>query len=123
LTNAVYFDIFGIMKVEQAVKALGALAQDSRLSIYRALVQQGPSGLAAGALSEKLDVPAPTMSFHLSQLSNAGLIKSTRDGRSIIYAADYDTMRQLLNFLTENCCRGENCNETVSRPRSSGKSR
>jgi ArsR family transcriptional regulator, arsenate/arsenite/antimonite-responsive transcriptional repressor len=123
LTDAIYFDIFGNMKVEQAVKALGALAQDSRLSIYRALVQQGPSGLAAGALSGKLDVPAPTMSFHLSQLSNAGLIKSTRDGRSIIYAADYDAMRELLNFLTANCCRGENCTETVSRPRSSGKSR
>ena len=111
------------MKVEQAVKALAALAQDSRLSVFRILVQKGPSGLPAGAISEKLDVPAPTLSFHLSQLSNAGLIKSTRDGRSIIYAADYDAMRELVNFLMENCCRGEVCNETVSRPRSSGKSR
>lgn len=94
------------MKAKYAVEALGALAQESRLSVFRLLVKQGPSGLPAGAIGDKLGIPAPTLSFHLSQLSRAGLVKSRRESRSIIYSADYDGIQQLINFLTENCCQG-----------------
>jgi ArsR family transcriptional regulator len=94
------------MKVVDAVEALGALAQESRLSVFRLLVKQGPSGLPAGAISEKLGIPAPTLSFHLSQLNHAGLVKSRRESRSIIYSADYETIKGLINFLMENCCQG-----------------
>lgn len=94
------------MKAQNAVEALGALAQESRLSVFRLLVKQGPSGLPAGAISEKLDIPSPTLSFHLSQLSRAGLVKSRRESRSIIYSADYESIQKLINFLMENCCQG-----------------
>jgi DNA-binding transcriptional ArsR family regulator len=90
-----------------AVGALGALAQETRLAIFRLLVQAGPEGLPAGAIAERLGVAPPTLSFHLSQLSNAGLVTSVRQSRSIVYAPDFDAMRGLVGFLTENCCGGD----------------
>lgn len=92
------------MKVKNAVRALSALAQESRLEVFKLLVRKGASGLAAGELSERLGLPPATMSFHLKELSNAGLITSRRESRSIIYSADYNHMKALIDFLLENCC-------------------
>ena len=94
------------MKSEIAVRALSALAQETRLAIFRRLIVAGPNGLAAGALAGLLDVPAPTLSFHLKEMEGAGLVHRRRDGRNIYYTADYEQMRGLLLFLTEDCCRG-----------------
>jgi len=95
------------MKKLDAVGALGALAQETRLDIFRLLVQAGAEGVPAGRIGDRLGLPSPTLSFHLNALRHAGLIVPRREGRSILYAADYDTMNDLLGFLTENCCRGE----------------
>lgn len=92
------------MKTNDAVKALGALAQDSRLDVFRLLVRKGQPGMAAGELSDHFGLPPATMSFHLKELTNAGLITSRRESRSIIYSANYAHMQKLLNFLLENCC-------------------
>ena len=92
------------MKSKPAVAALSALAQESRLAVFRALVQAGPSGLCPSELTEKLSVTGPTLSFHLAQLRHAGLITVTREGRSLHYAANFDAMNALIGFLTENCC-------------------
>jgi len=92
------------MKTNDAVKALGALAQESRLEIFRLLVRKGAAGMAAGDLSGHFEMPPATMSFHLKELNNAGLIDSRRESRSIIYAANYGHMQELLGFLMENCC-------------------
>lgn len=97
------------MQSENAVRALGALAQDHRLAAYRQLVQAGPEGIAAGTLAERLGLPASSMSFHLAQLGNAGLVTQQRRGRSIIYSADYAAMGRLMAYLTENCCGGASC--------------
>ena len=97
------------MKTPQAVKALAALAQDTRLAIYRLLVQQGPEGLSAGTIAERLDIPGATLSFHLKELANAGMAESRQNGRFVYYSANYDQMNGLLAYLTENCCQGENC--------------
>lgn len=97
------------MESETAIRALGALAQEHRLALFRLLVQAGPDGLAAGAIAEALGVPASSLSFHLSQLSGAGLIAQRRDGRSLIYSADYRAMNALVGFLMENCCGGGAC--------------
>ena len=94
------------MEMVAALDALGALAQESRLSVFRLLVQRGPEGLAAGQIAEKLDIPPATLSFHLGQLGQAGLVTSTRNGRSIVYAADFKGMDRLMGFLYENCCQG-----------------
>ena len=94
------------MESNEAVKALGALAQETRLAAFRILVEAGPDGMAAGALAESLDIAAPTLSFHLAALAQAGLVTSARDGRSIVYAAEFGAMRGLVDFLTENCCGG-----------------
>lgn len=94
------------MKREEVIAALGALAQESRLDIFRMLVQKGTDGLPAGDIGRKLGLPAPTLSFHLGQLRHAGLLSAHRHSRSIAYAADYRTMNALLKFLTENCCSG-----------------
>jgi DNA-binding transcriptional ArsR family regulator len=104
LTYVGYFDIIGNMKNNDAVKALGALAQESRLEIFRLLVRKGSTGMAAGDLSTHFEMPPATMSFHLKELSNAGLIASRRESRSIIYAANYGHMQSLISFLMENCC-------------------
>ncbi len=104
------------METKQAVQALSALAQESRLAIFRLLVQAGPAGLAAGAIGEKLDLPPATLSFHLAGLTRAGLAQSRQDGRFVIYSADYAAMNALVGFLTENCCQGASC-ETPTRTR------
>ena len=86
--------------------ALAALAQETRLSVFRLLVEAGPQGVAAGALGETLQVPAATLSFHLKELSHAGLVTSRQEGRFVYYAASYEHMAALMGFLTQNCCRG-----------------
>lgn len=97
------------------VRALGALAQEHRLATFRLLVEAGPDGLAAGALADRLDVPASSLSFHLSQLAKAGLVSQRRQSRSIIYAADFAAMNTLIAYLTENCCQGTPCAPVPSR--------
>lgn len=97
------------MESNTAVEALAALAQDSRLQVYRLLVQAGPEGLAASELAERLGIPANTLSFHLKTLSHADLVLARQDGRYIYYSANYEQMNALLDFLTENCCGGRSC--------------
>jgi ArsR family transcriptional regulator len=106
------------MKKSTAVAALGALAQESRLEIFRLLVQKGPEGLAAGDIGDRLGLPSPTLSFHLNQLRFAGLVSSRRVSRSIIYSANFKAMNGLLAYLTENCCGGrqELCVPEVCEP-------
>jgi Predicted transcriptional regulators len=94
------------METSSAVAALAALAQENRLDIFRLLVQAGAQGLPAGQIAERLGIAAPTLSFHLAQLKHAGLVHQRRDGRSLIYATNYDGMNALMSFLTENCCAG-----------------
>ena len=94
------------MESELAVKRLSALAQDSRLAVFRLLIQAGPPGIAAGEIARSLGVPANSLSAQLTILANAGLVASRRDGRSIIYAADYAGMSGLLVYLMEDCCQG-----------------
>jgi ArsR family transcriptional regulator, arsenate/arsenite/antimonite-responsive transcriptional repressor len=100
------------MKSEDALAGLSALAQETRLAIFRRLVRAGPAGESAGQIAEALGTPAPTLSFHLKELERAGLISQRRESRSLIYAARYDGMRELLAFLMEDCCAGrpEICN-------------
>lgn len=97
------------MTADDTIRALGALAQEHRLAAFRLLVQAGPEGMAAGALAEALGVPPSSMSFHLAQLTHAGLITQRRQSRSLIYAADYAAMNALMGYLTENCCGGAAC--------------
>lgn len=92
-----------------AVAALGALAQEHRLGLFRLLVQAGPDGMAAGAIAEALGVPNSSLSFHLAQLNRAGLITQERRHRSLIYRADYAAMNDLVGYLLENCCGGAGC--------------
>jgi DNA-binding transcriptional ArsR family regulator len=92
------------MESQPAVRALAALAQDTRLAVYRLLVQHGPSGLAAGEIAAQLAIAPATLSFHLKELAHAGLVSARQDGRFIYYAADFAAMGALLAFLTENCC-------------------
>ena len=93
-----------------AIAALGALAQETRLALFRLLVASGPAGLAAGSIAERLSVAPSSLSFHLQQLVHAGLITQRRLSRQLIYSAEYGTMNKLLFYLTENCCgRGEAC--------------
>jgi ArsR family transcriptional regulator len=95
------------MEKPDVITALAALAQESRLDIFRLLIQAGPEGLPAGQIGERLGLPPATLSFHLQQLKHAGLATCRRDGRSLIYSAAYGTMNDLLGFLTENCCQGD----------------
>jgi DNA-binding transcriptional ArsR family regulator len=97
------------METKDAVAALGALAQDNRLDVFRLLIRTGPQGMPAGGIADRLKIAAATLSFHLAQLRQAGLITMKRDGRSLIYSADYDGMNELMHFLTENCCAGADC--------------
>src|SRR6266849_809786 len=94
----------------EAIAALGALAQETRLALFRLLVTCGPEGMAAGAIAERLGVPPSSLSFHLQELVHAGLISQRRSSRHLIYSAEYAAMSELLAYLTENCCgRGEAC--------------
>jgi ArsR family transcriptional regulator len=97
------------METKAVVTALSALAQDSRLAIFRALVQAGPAGLAAGRISELTGIAPSSLSFHLKELSHAGLASSQQSGRNVIYRAEFAAMNDLLGFLTENCCGGNPC--------------
>ena len=95
-----------MMKSAQVVKALSALAQPTRLAIYRLLVTVGPEGMAAGQMAEKLEVAPATLSFHFKTLNHAGLIESRQDGRFVFYAANFSVMNGIVDYLTENCCGG-----------------
>jgi len=108
------------MEKLDAIAALAALAQESRLDVFRLLVQAGTEGLPAGQIAERLALPANTLSFHLNQLRHAGLVTFRRESRSLIYAAEYAAMNDLLAYLTENCCQGDpagcgagNCDTTA----------
>jgi ArsR family transcriptional regulator len=106
------------MKKEKTIAALAALAQESRLDVFRMLVQSGPDGMPAGEIGARLGVPSPTLSFHLNHLRHAGLVTCRRDSRSIIYSADYKAMNDLISYLMENCCRGnaEQCAPAACKP-------
>lgn len=98
------------MKQLEAVAALAALAQASRLSIYRLLVKRGPAGHAAGEISDKLKIAGPSLSFHLKELAHAGLVTARKDGRFVFYSANFQRMNDLVGFLTDNCCgQGTQC--------------
>jgi len=97
------------METKSAITALAALAQESRLAIFRLLVAVGPEGLAASKIAEQLDVPSSSLSFHLKELSHADLIVARQDGRFIIYSANFAAMNDLIGFLTESCCGGNPC--------------
>ena len=97
------------MQEADVVRALAALAQEVRLRVFRALVVAGPAGLTPGDLAAQLEVAPNTLSFHLKELSHAGLISQERQGRNLIYRAAFDTMNALLAYLTENCCEGQGC--------------
>ena len=100
---------FPLMKSASAVEALSSLAQEHRLALFRLLVQAGDNGMAAGAIAEALGVPNSSLSFHLAQLKNAGLILRERQHRSLIYRANYSAMNALVAYLMENCCAGADC--------------
>lgn len=97
------------MKSTAAVEALAALAQEHRLALFRLLVQAGDNGMPAGAIAENLGIPNSSLSFHLAHLTRAGLIQQRRQGRSLIYTADYGAMNALVGYLMENCCGGTAC--------------
>jgi ArsR family transcriptional regulator len=102
------------MESKAAIGALAALAQDSRLQVYRLLVQAGPEGVAASEIAEKLGIPANTLSFHLKTLSHADLVLSRQEGRFVYYSANYEQMNGLLAFLSKNCCGGRSCLPTAA---------
>ena len=102
------------MKTKAVVLALAALAQDSRLAIFRALIQAGPAGLAAGRIGELTSIAPSSLSFHLKELSHADMVSSQQAGRFVIYTANFSTMNALLGFLTENCCGGNPCTPVCS---------
>jgi len=97
------------MKTNDAIKALAALAQATRLDVFRLLVQHGAEGLSASVIAEKLHLPNATPSFHLKELSQANLVSARQEGRFIYYAASYPAMNELVGYLTENCCDGNDC--------------
>lgn len=97
------------MESKNAIAALVALAQESRLTVFRLLVQAGPAGLAAGKISEATGIPPSSLSFHLKELAHASMVDSRQEGRFIIYEANFSTITALMAFLTKNCCGGEPC--------------
>ncbi|MES2354248.1 MAG: metalloregulator ArsR/SmtB family transcription factor [Pseudomonadota bacterium] len=105
------------METTNAVKALAAIAQDSRLAIFRALVQAGPNGLPAGKIGELLSIPPSSLSFHMKELTHADMVSSRQEGRFVIYVANFSTMNSLLAFLTDNCCGGNPCTPGRKRTR------
>jgi DNA-binding transcriptional ArsR family regulator len=107
------------METKQAVEALSAMAQETRLDALRLLVQAGPAGLAAGEIARRLEVPAPTLSFHLRALLHAGLVQTAREGRSLFYSADFGRLQSLVDFLSQSCCSQAG----AERPRAARRSR
>jgi ArsR family transcriptional regulator len=105
------------MDNKTVVSALAALAQDSRLAIYRLLVQAGPAGLSASKIADALAIVPSSLSFHLKELAQAGMVTQTRNGRSLIYAANFETMSGLVEFLTANCCGGNPCSAAAGTSR------
>lgn len=119
LTPTKHFYIFGNMETKNVITALSALAQETRLSIYRLLVETGPGGLPVGVIAETLGLANATLSFHLKELTQAGLTVAAPNGRSIIYSTNFTTMNELVGFLTENCCAGASCATVLDcKPRS-----
>jgi len=105
------------MEIKSVVTALAALAQESRLAIFRLLIQAGPEGLSAGKIGEALGIPPSSLSFHMKELAHADLVSSRQESRYVIYSANFRTMNELLGFLTENCCGGKPCAPTpLSQP-------
>ena len=106
------------MDNKSAVTQLASIAQEARLDIFRLLVQAGSNGLAAGVISETLSIPSSTLSFHLKELSHAGMVNSRQESRFIYYSANYEAMNSLLAYLTENCCAGQQacCPDTTCEP-------
>jgi DNA-binding transcriptional ArsR family regulator len=105
------------MEKSDAVAALAALAQDNRLDVFRLLVQAGPEGMPAGQVADALDLAPNTLTFHFDRLRSAGLVTVRREGRSMIYAARFDTMNAVIAFLTENCCAGAaDCAAPICKP-------
>ncbi|RFP12917.1 MULTISPECIES: helix-turn-helix transcriptional regulator [unclassified Duganella] len=104
------------MDTKQALAALSSLAQDSRLAVFRLLVQVGSDGMAASKIAERLDISPSSLSFHLKELSHAGMVGSRQDGRFVIYTADVGAMNGLIGFLTENCCGGLPCGVSECSP-------
>jgi ArsR family transcriptional regulator, arsenate/arsenite/antimonite-responsive transcriptional repressor len=102
------------MKIETAVQSLAALAQESRLQVFRLLVQAGPEGLPAGEIAERLGIPTSTLSFHLKTLNHAGLVESRHHSRFVYYSANFGVMNALLGYLSDNCCGGRSCTPTAS---------
>lgn len=99
------------METKQVISALTAIAQESRLAVFRLLIQTGKEGMKASKIAERLMIPASSLSFHLKELSHANLITAQSEGRYITYRANYEVMNALLGFLTENCCSGATCND------------
>ena len=113
-----YFHNTGTMELVAVLSALTGLAQETRLAIFRLLVEQGPEGFAAGEIAEKLALANATLSFHLKEMTRAELLKARQVGRFIYYSANYTTMNELVGYLTENCCRGVGCDiACVPKPR------
>src|ERR1700687_554972 len=104
IARALPFDIIANMKSKKAIAALSALASEARLAVFRLLVKRGPEGYTPSDLSRRLNVPAPTLSFHLKGLVQAGLVVNRREGRNLFYSPNFEQMNALLGFLTENCC-------------------
>lgn len=102
------------METKDIISALGALAQESRLTIFRLLVETGPAGLPVGAIAEKLGLANATLSFHLKELTTARLTIATPNGRSIVYSANFGTMNSVIGYLTENCCAGSSCSPSIA---------
>lgn len=102
------------MQSNDAVESLGALAQEHRLALFRLLVEAGPQGMPAGTIAEALGIPNSSLSFHLAHLNRAALIEQRREGRSLIYTANYDAVNELVDYLMENCCGGADCSPVVS---------
>jgi DNA-binding transcriptional ArsR family regulator len=102
------------MNTVTAVRSLAALAQDSRLEVFRLLVQAGPEGLAAGEIADRLGIPASTLSFHMKTLSHAGLVEPRHESRFIYYSANFAAMNALLGYLSDNCCGGRACAPTAA---------
>jgi ArsR family transcriptional regulator len=123
-TDASYFDdrrnMEAPVETRQAVAALGALAHETRLQVFRMLVQRGPDGLPAGVIATELDMPPSSLTFHLQQLTHAGLIRQRRVSRQLIYATDFAAMNDVVAYLTENCCGGAMSCTPVCRPETAG---